>query len=483
MSKFNQKTVAAVATATNYAGGQAYQYSPEMELVSILLTSFVNDDYYRSANDTLARVQSLLANVDPLFAAKAAVYGRTKYGMRSISHAMASDIAKHLSGQPWAKDFYNAIIYRPDDMLEIISYHKAKNGKIPASMKKGFAAAFEKFDGYQLGKYRGEGKDVKLIDVVNLVHPIPVEKNAAALKELIVGKLKSTETWEAKLSSAGSNAEAKNQAWGDLIKGKKLGYLALLRNLKNICEQAPDVLNEALESLTNEGFIKASLIFPFQYLVAYKQFAGVNSKEARLIADALSRAIDISCQNVKALNFDGNTLVAVDNSGSMDSTVSSSQHMKKAELGALFGVVLAKAINADIMEFGDRARYISYGLSEHSMKFAADFTHQNRVGHGTNFHSIFEMATKKYNRILIFSDMQGWVGHYAPKVAFQAYRKKFDANPFIYSFDLAGLGTLQFPEDKVFALAGFSDKILKTMGMLETDRNALFNEINAVELK
>ncbi len=258
-------------------------------------------------------------------------------------------------------------------------------------------------------------------------------------------------------------------------------YLALLRNLNNILAQAPEVLTEALASLTNEAFIKKSLIFPFQYLVAYKQFAGTSSKEARQIANALSTAIDISCSNVKDLNFDGNTLVAVDNSGSMTSAVSNSKHMKMSELGALFGIVLAKAINADIMEFGDTARYIPYQLSEHSMDFAASFSNKNKVGHGTNFHSIFQMANKKYDRILIFSDMQGWMGYYTPAIEFQTYRNKFNVSPFIYSFDLAGLGTMQFPSEQVFCLAGFSDKIFQTMAMLETDKEALINEIKAVK--
>jgi 60 kDa SS-A/Ro ribonucleoprotein len=480
MGKFNTKTVAAAPTATNYAGGQAYAKSPELELVSILLTSFVSDQYYRSADDTTTRLKEVLSIVDPLFAAKAAIYARTKYGMRSVSHITASEIAKRLQGQTWAKSFYNAVIYRPDDLLEIVSYHQANNGKLSNAMKGGFALAFDKFDGYQLAKYRGEGKGTKLVDVVNMVHPVPVEKNAEAIKQLVAGELKSTETWEAKLSASGGDAELKGKAWIELIREKKIGYLALLRNLKNILEQAPEALNDALASLTNEGFIKKSLIFPFQYLVAYKQFADVNSKEARLVADALSTAVDISCQNVQSLNFDGNTLVAVDNSGSMTNPVSSSRHMRCSELGALFGIVLAKAVNADIMEFGDFARYIPYTLSEHSMNFAANFSNNNKVGHGTNFHSIFQQANKKYERILIFSDMQGWIGYYTPVLTAQQYRKNFDAAPFIYSFDLAGLGTMQFPQEKVFCLAGFSDKIFQTMAMLETDKEVLINEIKAV---
>ena len=248
-------------------------------------------------------------------------------------------------------------------------------------------------------------------------------------------------------------------------------------------EQAPEVLDEALASLTNEAFIKKSLVFPFQYLIAYKQFSSMNTPQSRKIASALSDAIDISCQNVKSLNFEGNTLVVVDNSGSMDSPVAKSEHMKKSELGALFGIVLAKAINADIMEFGTNARYINYSLKENSMEFAANFTSKNQVGHGTDFPAIFNTANKKYDRILIFSDMQGWRSGGAPTHAANSYKSKFNCDPHIYSFDLAGYGTMMFPENKVYAMAGFSEKIFTIMSLLEKDRKALVNTIkNYIDL-
>ena len=92
-------------------------------------------------------------------------------------------------------------------MMEIMAYFHENGGKsLPNAMKKGFAAAFDKFDAYQLAKYRGENKSVKLVDLVNLVHPFPNEKNADALKALVAGELKSTGTWEAKLTQAGQKA-------------------------------------------------------------------------------------------------------------------------------------------------------------------------------------------------------------------------------------------------------------------------------------
>ena len=44
------------------------------------------------------------------------------------------------------------------------------------------------------------------------------------------------------------------------------------------------------------------------------------------------------------------------------------------------------------------------------------------------------------------------------------------------------VGDTQFPANKVYQLAGFSDKVFDTMALLETDRLALVKEIKAIKL-
>lgn len=155
MSKFNTSMPKAKTLTENLAGGQAYSQSDELALVSLLLTSFVNDQFYRDAQTSLDDLRKLLSKVDPEFAAKACIYARDKFGMRSISHALAAELAKYLSGKEFAKNFYDKIVIRPDDMMEILAYYDKNCGnKIPNSIKKGFAKSFDKFDGYQLSKWK-----------------------------------------------------------------------------------------------------------------------------------------------------------------------------------------------------------------------------------------------------------------------------------------------------------------------------------------
>lgn len=466
-----------MSETVNLAGGEAFLQSPELELVSLLLTSFANDQYYRSANDTFERLKVLIKKCDKSFVAKAGIYARKEFGMRSITHVLASELAKYISGEKWAKHFYNAIIHRPDDMMEILAFHKKNNGKITNAIKKGFAEAFDKFDKYQLAKYRSSNKEFKLVDIVNLVHPMPALNNTEALRLLVNGDLKSCDTWESELSKAGQistteeeKAEFKKEIWIRLVKERKIGYFALLRNLRNIIDQAPEIINEALEMLVDEKLIKKSLVLPFRYLTAYNEIKELNKGTiVRETLIALNKAVDISLNNI--LKFDGNTLVVLDTSGSMQG--------KPSEIGSLFAAILIKSNNADFITFANDAKYVNVNPMDstitiaNSIKFAAG---------GTNFKSIFQVANRKYDRIIILSDMQGWIGYNSPVDDYKEYKKRFSANPFVYSFDLDSYGTLQFPERNIFCLAGFSEKVFDVMNLLEQDKKILINKINSIDI-
>ena len=63
--------------------------------------------------------------------------------------------------------------------------------------------------------------------MVNIIHPIPNEKNADALAKLVKGELKSVDTWESKLTKAGQEAETEEQK--DELKNSKRSLKQLLK--------------------------------------------------------------------------------------------------------------------------------------------------------------------------------------------------------------------------------------------------------------
>jgi hypothetical protein len=136
---------------TNLAGGRAFGQSPELEFASILLTSFVSGQFYRKEAETLERVSQLLdEGVSHEFAAKAAIYARDQFNMRSISHVVAAELAARVKDSQWMRPFVRDVIVRVDDMLEILAYFEGKYGRrpVPNALKRGMRDAFAKFDGY-----------------------------------------------------------------------------------------------------------------------------------------------------------------------------------------------------------------------------------------------------------------------------------------------------------------------------------------------
>ena len=482
MSRFNTKTPS--TKTTNLAGGEAFKQSPKLELVSILLTSFVKDQYYRTADQTIEQVKGLIDSLDPKFVARAAIYARKKFGMRSISHVIAGELATRASGTDWGKYFYDQVVFRPDDMTEILGYYRSISGKQhpTGAMKRGFGSAMGRFDTYQFAKYRNEGKAISLVDMVNMVHPDPTEKNREALRMLVDGTLKNKDTWEAKLTQAGKAetkeevSEQKTQAWEILLREKKLGYIALLKNVRNILEQAPNCLDLLCESLVNRKAIQGSKVFPFSFLTAIKEIKKLYIDGTRKVLDALNVAVDLSLGNIP--RFDGKTLIVLDVSGSMSSQKSGT--MTCAEVGALFAMSLYKANpDSDFMRFGNDAEYSTPNASDSLLTLAESVSFSSG---GTDFHSIFRKANKAYDRMIILSDMQGWIGYNNPQSTFNSYCKMYSCRPKIYSFDLSGYGDMQFPENNVYCIAGFSQKTFELMGKLETDRNAMVKEIEKIRL-
>jgi len=479
MSRFNSPSVG--TKVTNRAGGQGYSESDELKLASILLTSFANDQFYRSADQSFDEIKGLLEKVDPMFAMQAAVYARTKFGMRSITHVLAGEMFR---GKSHAKsqDFLKALVYRPDDATEIMSYfmNKVMNKTVPAQLKKGLAASLSKFNSYQLAKYRGEGKAIKMVDLFNMVHPKPTKELEPAFRDLIEGNLKSVDTWEAKLTRAGQAAEneenkadLKAEAWKDLLESKKIGYFALLRNLRNILKDAPDLVDTACELLVDEKAITKSLVMPFRFQTAHEEIEKINGAAARKVLSAIEKAIDVSCRNVPDLG--GNTCIIMDCSGSMCG--------RPMAIGSLFSAVLAKASSADIIAFACTAKYVKYSVGSSVMDIAKKI-HNMEVGGSTNVHMAFREMTQKYDNVILLSDMQAWDSGWGGETGKQAcdkYVKKFKvAQPYVYSFDLQGYGSLQFPEDKTYYLCGFSEKTLDLLKLLKTDRKALVNEIKKI---
>ena len=143
MARFRKTNVKPNVTR-NLAGAKAYKVGKDWELTSLVLTLFLKDKFYESANDQYQRLVELIGENKPEFVAKLGIYARKVFGMRSVSHVIAAHLPMVAKGQAWLKNAITSMMHRPDDMLEVLSLargDKSKPNPIANSLSKGLAIA------------------------------------------------------------------------------------------------------------------------------------------------------------------------------------------------------------------------------------------------------------------------------------------------------------------------------------------------------
>jgi polyhydroxyalkanoate synthesis regulator phasin len=510
-----------VEDTVNKQGYKAYSVDDELRLIAMLNTIKLEPQFYRSENDTMRELRDLIERIalkDPYFVCQAIKYSRCmRDGMRSINHLAAALVSPFISGKDYAKRFYGpynkktqegGCIFRPDDMTEIKEVYNALNeGTLSNAMKKGFAKTIEALDTYQLGKYR-----TSVIDISNLVHPKSALSKAVitvngekmkALDAIMKGITVSADTWEVANSEAGQMvakavkegkldkeeakavlAKAKNDNWEALLKEKKLGILAALRNIRNMMtDPRPEVINSLCELLSNPEAIKNGMIQPYQMDIAYEiindEFYG--SPYRKQVQEALVKGFELAIPNLKKA-LPGKTLVMVDCSGSMTWQCyngRSRMRSSAADKAGLLAAAIVKATDADVIQFGTSASYMSCDKSLDVFKLGKKISTAHMGG--TSIAAAFECARrakKKYDRIILLSDNEANLG--CTRRAYQNYIHDV-CSPYIYAVDLAAYGTAPLKNnDKVNYYYGYGYKLFDDIASSEFNPNMHIDAVRKV---
>lgn len=506
----------------NKQGYDAYKIEDELRLISMLNTLKLEPQFYRSENQTMRELRDLIEKIalkDPYFVAQCIVYSRcVAEGMRSINHLAAALLAPFISGQDWAKRFYGlwnkkeqkgGCIFRPDDMIEILSIFSSLNKvKLTNSMKKGFASAIEKMDTYTLFKYKKS-----IIDVSNLVRPssklskstIEMDKKTyKAIDALMKGLQVSADTWEVAQSGAGQEVakavregklskakaeevlkEAKADNWEGLLKDNRLGILAAVRNIRNILQNPrKDIIDMLCELLENSTKIRQGKVMPYQLDLAVEVLnSEFNTPNSRRIVQSLEKGYELAVPNLKEL-LPGDNLVIVDCSGSMSTSIRDSKNIHNTyrstccDKAALIAATIAKATNSDIIRFGSMAEWCSYNPNNSVFSLAKSIS--NHSMGGTSLARAFELITREdkvYDRIFILSDNECNSGY--QRGAYQEYVKRV-CSPYIYSVDLAAYGTKSMDGDKVNYYFGYGYQMFDDISSNEFNPNMHIEKIRKI---
>ena len=511
MVKFAKKIRPLGAVATKIAprtrtfeGALAYTRNAKSELFLLAITNMVAEKtFYESADTRDARFVKLIhevTNEDPEWIRRFVPWLRNVANMRSTAVVMAAEYVAAVGEN--GRAVVASALARADEPAEMLAYWRGEHGRrFPQPVKRGVAdAAARLINEYSAMKYDGLSREWRLADVIELTHPkpkdamqsdlfkylldrrhhpesvevpatlpkvarraeleaVPVEDRRALLRERGADLLtEAGATWEwlsgwipAVEGQKGMDAEA----WEAVI--PSMGYMALLRNLRNFDEAgiSDEVAGRMAAKLADPEAVAKSRQFPFRFWSAYRNVPSLRW------ASTLETALQLSVRNVPGLA--GRTLVLTDTSMSMGSPVSARSTVRHFEVAALFAAAVAsKAQDLDLVSFATGSEMIRFRPTQSVLRTVEKVEARiGRVGYGTYLGAALARWYDGHDRVVVFSDMQ--TADQLPKLGVTTY-----------VFNTGGYKAMPLAVGKNghYELGGFSDATFRLMALLENLQDA-----------
>lgn len=368
MSRLNVPPVG--PSITTHEGAPAMRISALKELRRSVLTAMLwENTFYETGSEVAERIKALVKECNAGDVALLAIEARDKMYLRHVPLFLVRELARTKGNGSLVAATLAHIIQRPDELGEylamywggVTSGNKKRPEPLSAGSKRGLAAAFKKFNEYQLAKYNRD-TGIKLADVLRLVHAKPERFTGtvsdmgveAVMKEfifngpafpakneqagqrhrvrrdtqgqgalwgkLIAGQLETPDTWEVALSAGGK----KKEVFERLLSEQKLGALAFLRNLRNMIDAGVD--SQLINARFEGNFDK---VLPFRFIAA--------ARHAPRYEPQIEQAMLKSIAELPKLT--GTTVLIVDVSGSMSANLSSKSEMTRLDTAAALAVL------------------------------------------------------------------------------------------------------------------------------------------------
>lgn len=493
----------------NYEGAKAYAMAPELELYSAVVTASLSDSFYEKQDERVDRIAKLIGKVSPEFVASLAVYARTEMHLRSIPLLLLVELAKIHNGDDLVARAVEKTVLRADEIMELLMCYQWRNpsndarkklARLSRQLQNGLQRAFNRFDEYQFAKYDRDNLEVKLRDALFLVHPKAKDEQQQVIFDKIVNRqLEIPYTWETELSALGQQKFESDEAramafamkWQELIESGKLGYMALMRNLRNILQSDVPInaVQRVCNRLSDAVQVAKSKQLPFRYLSAYREIEKVNSANTAMMMNALEAAVKCSASNIEGFDDNTRVLLASDVSGSMWSPISQRSTVRNFDIGLLLSMLLrnrCKQVVSGI--FGDDWKVVNMPTDNILMATRQLEKLGNTVGFSTNGYKVIDWLIEQkmvMDKVMMFTDMQMWDSTDRNKEFENSWKKYKEMSPEakLYLFDLVGYGQLpmRLAEPDVYLIAGWSDRVFDVLSAIDKGEDAL-SVINSIEI-
>lgn len=451
---------------TTHEGAPAMRSTALQELRRACLSTLLfESQFYESGMKLSERVAGLVPQCLPEAVATLAVEARTKMYLRHLPLFLVRELARIKGNGSIVADTLAQIIERPDELTEFLAIYWKDNPDAPVSagVKRGLGAAFRKFDEATLAKYDRDNM-VKLRDVLRLVHPRPenyrrkptglFEKpvvtfgQGAVWGRVIDRSLLTPDTWEVALSSGAD----KKEVFERLLREKKLGGLAFLRNLRNMIEAGVD-----------EGLIRARFEGGFKYVLPFRFIAAAT--HAPRFEDVIEKAMLAACASLPKLA--GTTALVIDTSPSMwQAKISLKSELSRFDAAAALAILTREVCeNANVYAFNKQA----YEIAPRRGFALRDALSATLANYSCGGLAVAMANARGYDRIIVITDGQ-WhyssVNHYEMGPA-----KKVSPPPLTEKAYMINVASYQhvFSTGRWKTIDGWSERVLDFVSASENE--------------
>lgn len=330
-----------------FEGGVAQKLDAEGTLRRLVMANMLwEDQFYIDGKSTAGLIKELVPQCRAEFVAACAYHARTAMKLRHVPLLLVREMTRYSSHKHLVDDLLPDVIQRPDEITEFLSiYWQDGKHALPNSVKRGLATAMRKFNEYQFAKYDRKGKGVvRLRDALFLTHPAPVDIDGKKAKQhpckynggattvlrhsdtlfarMAQDTLQTPDTWEVRLSAG----EDKRAVFEELMREKKLGALAFLRNLRNMVQAG---VNYTLMHDYAAG-LDVERVLPFRFITA--------ARYAPFMEPTLETLMFKCLKDMPKLP--GTTVLMIDSSSSMDSGISSKSELNRFDAACALAILL-----------------------------------------------------------------------------------------------------------------------------------------------
>jgi 60 kDa SS-A/Ro ribonucleoprotein len=493
----------------NHEGAPAYAYTPRHALAQYAATGCLNATFYAGAEEQLAKVLELCAEVEPVFIAQTAVFARERGQMKDMPALLVAALSvrdPELCARVFPRVIDNSKMLR--NFVQIMRSGVVGRKSLGTAPKRLVREWLNARDEAQLFR-ASVGQSPSLADIVKMVHPRPASDQREALYGYFIGRRFDANALpevvrQFEAFRAGETVQVPDVPF-QLLTALPLSeqdWVAIARrapwqmtrmNLNTFARhgvfRAEGMTELIAERLRDPEAIRRARVFPYQLMVAY-QMAEANNHVPRRVAEALQDAMEIAIENVPRL--DATVFVCPDVSGSMGSPVTgfrkgSTSKVRCIDAAALVAAaIMRRNLRAEVLPFEHALVQLRLNPRDSVMTNAQKLAAVG--GGGTNCSAplaSLNARKAKGDLVIYVSDNQSWVDSQAGRgtAMMQEWSKFHARNPSarLVCIDLQPYGTTQAAgREDILNIGGFSDQVFDVIAEFSAGRSGAAHWVDVI---